>query len=297
MCDEHSLEDMIDAVRRAEDRGVSRRRFGALAVGAGMVMALPRVAGAVTVTESEINITTPDGVCDAYFAHPASGASAAVLVWPDAGGLRPAFKQMGKRLAESGYAVLVPNPFYRTRKASTAAPAPSASGVMDEAARAAMMATMRTLNPTTHVTDAKAFVTWLDAQPAVNKQRKMGTSGYCMGGPIVMRTAATFPDRIGAGASFHGGGLANDTPDSPHLLIPKMKAQYLIAIAANDDEREPKAKDTLKTAFAAAKLPAEIEVYAGTKHGWCPPDAAVYDEAQAEKAWARMLALFKKALV
>lgn len=295
MCDEHSLEDMIDSVRRAE--GISRRRFGALAVGAGMVMALPRVAGAVTVTESEVEIKTPDGVCDAYFVHPSSGASAAVLVWPDAGGLRPAFKQMGKRLAESGYAVLVPNPFYRTRKANAPAPAPTANGVQDEAARTAMMATMRSLNPTTHVTDAKAFVTWLDTQASVDKKKKMGTTGYCMGGPIVMRTAATFPDRIGAAGTFHGGGLANDTADSPHLLIPKMKAQYLIAIAANDDERDPKAKDTLKAAFAAAKLPAEIEVYAGTKHGWCPPDGAVYDEAQAEKAWGRMLDLFKKTLV
>jgi carboxymethylenebutenolidase len=140
-------------------------------------------------------------------------------------------------------------------------------------------------------------VTWLDAQPSINKNRKIGTAGYCMSGPIVMRTAATFPDRIGAGASFHGGGLANDTTDSPHLLIPNMKAQFLIAIAANDDEREPKAKDTLKAAFAEAKLPAEIEVYTGTKHGWCPPDGAVYDAAQAEKAWARMLELFKKTLV
>jgi carboxymethylenebutenolidase len=295
MCDEHSLQDMIDAVRRAE--GMSRRRFSALAVGAGVAMALPRVAGAVSVTESEMEIKTPDGVCDAYFVYPATGASAAVLMWPDAGGLRAAFKQMGKRLAESGYAVLVPNPFYRTRKATDPAPAPNASGVMDEAARTAMMMTMRSLNPATHVTDAKAFVTWLDAQPSVDKKKKIGTAGYCMGGPIVMRTAATIADRVGAGASFHGGGLANDTADSPHLLIPKMKAQFLIAIAANDDEKEPQVKDTLRNAFAAAKVPAEIEVYTGTKHGWCPPDGAVYDQAQAEKAWSRMLELFKKALV
>lgn len=294
MCDEHSLDDMIDYLNRKAE--LSRRSFGALTLGTSLAMVLPRAANAVTVTESNVEIKTPDGICDAYFVHPGSGASAAVLVWPDAGGLRPAFKQMGKRLAESGYAVLVPNPFYRTRKADAPAPAPTAGGVQNEAARAAMMATMRSLNPTTHVTDATAFVTWLDTQAAVDKKRKMGTTGYCMGGPIVMRTAATFPDRIGAAGTFHGGGLVADNADSPHLLIPQMKAQYLIAIAANDDERQPEAKDVLRKAFAEARLPAEIEVYAGTKHGWCPPDGAVYDAAQSEKAWGRMLELFKKAL-
>jgi carboxymethylenebutenolidase len=293
MCDEHSLNDMIEAVRRRE---LSRRSFGALAMGAGLMAVLPRDANAVDVVESEVTITTPDGVADCYFVHPRSGAHAGVLMWPDAGGLRPAFRQMGKRLAESGYSVLVPNPFYRTRKASDPAPTPSASGVMSEADRTAMMATMRSLNATTHVTDAKAFIPWLDAQASVDKRRKMGTMGYCMGGPITMRTAATFPERVGAGASFHGGGLATANADSPHLLIPQMKASYLIAIAANDDEKEPTVKDTLRKAFAEAKLPAEIEVYAGTKHGWCPPDGAVYDEAQAEKAWARTLEMFKKAL-
>ncbi|MGC3982573.1 MAG: dienelactone hydrolase family protein [Steroidobacteraceae bacterium] len=295
MCDEHSLDDMVDYLNRKAE--LSRRSFGALALGAGLSITLPRVANAVAVTESNVEIKTPDGVCDAYFVHPTSGASAAVLIWPDAGGLREAFKQMGKRLAESGYTVLVPNPFYRTRRADAPAAAPNASGVQDEAARTAMMATMRSLNPTTHVTDAKAFVAWLDAQPATDKKKKMGTTGYCMGGPIVFRTAATFPDRIGGAATFHGGGLVADNTDSPHLLIPKMKAQYLIAIAANDDERQPDAKDVLRKSFAEAKLPAEIEVYKDTKHGWCPPDGAVYDAAQAEKAWSRMTELFKKALV
>jgi carboxymethylenebutenolidase len=294
MCDEHSLADMIESVRSAE--GLSRRSFGALAASAGMAMTLPRVVGAVTVTESDVEIKTPDGVADCHFVHPATGASAAVLVWPDAGGLRPAFKQMGRRLAESGYAVLTPNPFYRTRRASEPAPAPTPAAVQNEAARTAIVANTRALSPATHVTDAAALVAWLDSQSTVDKRRKIGTTGYCMGGPIVMRTAATIPDRIGAGATFHGGGLASDSAESPHLLIPKMKASFLIAIAANDDERDPKAKDTLRQAFVAAKLPATVEVYVGTKHGWCPPGGAVYDEAQAEKAWTQMLELFKRTL-
>ena len=151
------------------------------------------------------------------------------------------------------------------------------------------------LNATTHNTDARAFVTWLDAQAVVDKKRKIGTTGYCMGGPIVMRTAAAVPDRIGAGASFHGGGLVTKNPDSPHLLVPTMKASFLFAVAENDDQREPDAKNVLKETYAKANLPAEIEVYPAA-HGWCPPDSAVYNEAQAEKAWGRMLALFKKAL-
>jgi carboxymethylenebutenolidase len=293
MCDQDSFADMIEAVRRRET--VSRRQFGALAAGSGLAIALPRAANALDVVESEVTIKTPDGTADCYFVHPSRGRHPGVLMWPDAGGLRPVFRQMGKRLAESGYAVLVPNPFYRTRKASDPAPAPTANGVISDAARDAMMAVMRTLNATTHVTDAKAFIPWLDAQPAVNTRRKLASTGYCMGGPMVMRTAATFPDRVGAGATFHGGGLVSEAPDSPHTLIPRMKAQYLIAIAANDDAREPKAKDTLKSAFAAANLPAEIEVYVNTQHGWCPPDAAVYDASQAERAWGHMLDLFRRA--
>lgn len=292
MCDDHSIDDMIDHLRQSND--LTRRRFGALSLGAGLMAILPRVAGAVAVTESEIEIKTPDGVADAYFVHPSTGAHPGVLVWTDAFGLRPAFKMMAKRLAEAGYSVLVPNPFYRTRKAPVF---PAGISFNDDAGRKTIMSVMSLLTPETHVTDAKAFVAWLDAQAAVDKKRKMGTTGYCMGGPITMRTAATFPDRIGAGASFHGGGLVTDKPDSPHLLVPRMKAQYLFAIAENDDKNQPAAKDALREAFAAAKLPAEIEVYAGAMHGWCPPDAAVYNEAQAEKAWGRMLALFKKALV
>jgi carboxymethylenebutenolidase len=252
-------------------------------------MILPKAANAVTVTESEVNVTTPDGTADCYFVHPASGAAPGVLVWPDIFGLRPAFRQMGKRLAESGYSVLVVNPFYRVKKAPTAE-AGGATPIQE------MMPLARALNPTTHMTDAKAFIGWLDEQKPVAKNRKMGTQGYCMGGPIAFRTAAAVPDRVGAVASFHGGGLVTDKPDSPHLQAAKTKAQFLIAIAENDDQRAPNDKTVLKETFASAKLPAEIEVYAGSAHGWCPPDSRVYNEPQAEKAWSRLLVLYGKAL-
>ncbi|MGE0116125.1 MAG: dienelactone hydrolase family protein [Steroidobacteraceae bacterium] len=292
MCDDHSIDDMINHLRRSGE--LSRRHFGALSLGASLTMLLPRAANALAVTETNVEINTPDGIADAYFVHPASGTHPGVLIWPDAFGLRPAFQQMGKRLAESGYSVLVPNPFYRSGKAPLF---PAGASFEDPEMRKMVMAAMSTLSPETHVTDAKAFVNFLDSQLAVDKKRKMGTTGYCMGGPITLYTAATFPGRIGAGASFHGGRLVTDKPDSPHLLVPKIKAQYLFAIAENDDMKQPEAKDVLRAAFAKARLPAEIEVYAGTLHGWCPPDAAVYNEAQAEKAWSRLLALFKKALV
>jgi carboxymethylenebutenolidase len=216
-----------------------------------------------------------------------------VIVWPDIFGLRPAFRQMGKRLAESGYAVLVVNPFYRQKKAPTA---PEHPDFNDPATRSALMALMGALTQEGAFTDAKAFVAYLDSQSAVDKKKKIGTTGYCMGGPLTMRTAAAVANRVGAGASFHGGGLVTDKPDSPHLLVPKMKAQYLFAIAENDDQKQPEVKDVLRAAFAQAKLPVEIEVYAGTMHGWCPPDSQVYNPEQAEKAWARLLVLFKSAL-
>jgi len=291
MCDEHSMNDMVDSLRR--NAGLSRRRFGSLAIGSVVAWSAARAAGAPAVVEAEVDIKTPDGTCDAYFVHPAKGHHPGVLMWPDAGGLRPAFRAMGKRLAEAGYAVLVPNPFYRIRHAMKDDAMPNFN---DPAVREQMMTSIRALTATTQVTDANAFVPWLDEQKAVNKRRKMGTMGYCMGGPMTMRTAAALPDRIGAGASFHGGGVATANPDSPHLLVPKMKASFLFAIAANDDANEPNQKVLLREAFDHAGLPAEIEVYAGTKHGWCPPDGAVYDEAQAEKAWARGLALFKQTL-
>jgi len=285
MCDQdHFEQDRLEY----EARGlVTRRQFGAL-LGAGVAMALPPVLNAVDVTEAEVSVKTPDGTADCYFVHPAS-AAAGVLVWPDIFGLRPAFRQMGKRLAESGYSVLVVNPFYRVMKAPTAekgaaTPIPS------------LMPLAQGLNETIHMSDAKAFIAWLDQQPSVAKNRKIGTQGYCMGGPIAFRTAAAVPDRVGAVASFHGGGLVTNQPNSPHLQASKTKAQFLVEIADNDDQRAPKEKDVLKETFAAAKLAAEIEVYTGAAHGWCPPDSGVYNQAAAEKAWSRLLALYGKAL-
>ena len=250
-----------------------------------MAMMLPKVANAAEVTESDVTVTTPDGSADCYFVHPASGVAPGVLIWPDIFGLRPAFRQMGKRLAESGYAVLVVNPFYRVKKAPTA-DAGGATPIPQ------VMPLAQGLSETTNMTDAKAFVAWLDRQPSVAKNRKIGTQGYCMGGPMAFRTAAAVPDRIGAVASFHGGGLVTPAPNSPHLQAAKSKAQFLIAIAANDDARAPKDKDVLRETFPNA----EIEVYADAAHGWCPPDSKVYNEPQAEKAWSRLLALYGKAL-
>jgi carboxymethylenebutenolidase len=285
MCDQDHFDDDL---AEYEARGmVTRRQFGAL-VAAGVAMALPKVANAVAVTADEVTIKTPDGTCDAYFVHPASGTAAGVLLWPDIFGLRPAMRDMGKRLAESGYSVLVVNPFYRVQKAPTAE-----KGAATEIK--ALMPLMQALNATTHMTDAKAFVAWLDQQPSVAKNRKIGTQGYCMGGPIAFRTAAAVPDRVGAVASFHGGGLVTPNPDSPHTQASKTKAQFLIAVAENDDARAPKDKEVLKETFSAAKLPAEIEVYKGA-HGWCPPDSGVYNQGEAERAWARLLALYGKAL-
>jgi carboxymethylenebutenolidase len=289
MCDKDHFEEDLQKYLRAGR--VTRRDFGGLTAGAGLAMMLPQAANAQAVTEKEVEIRTPDGVCDAYFVHPSSGAHAAVLVWPDILGLRPAFRQMGKRLAESGYSVLTVNPFYRGKRA----PVVPAGATFNEEVRGVVMPLAQQLNATTHVSDAKAFVAWLDQQPQTDKSRKIGTTGYCMGGPITMRTASSVADRVGAAASFHGGGLVTQNPDSPHLLVPQMKAQYLFAVAENDDMREPEAKNVLRDTFGKAKLDAEIEVYPAA-HGWCPPDSQVYDEAQAERAWSRMLVLFERAL-
>ena len=291
MCDQDHYDDDLKHFLRGKN--LTRRDLGTLAAGVSLAMLLPQVANAVAVTESDVNIKTPDGTADAYFVHPSSGAAPGVVVWPDILGLRPAFRAMGKRLAESGYSVLVVNPFYRGKKAPVVAEGASFG---DPAVRDAVTQLARALNPTTHVTDAKAFVGWLDQQAAVDKRKKIGTTGYCMGGPMVMRTAGTLPESIGAGCSFHGGGLTTSNADSPHLLIPKMKASMLIAIADNDDMRDPEAKNVLRAEFDKAKLPAEIEVYKGSQHGWCPPDSQVYDKEAAEKAWSRLLVLFGKAL-
>lgn len=286
MCDENTVDEN-------ERYLISRRRFGAVSAGAALAAVLPVTANAMAVSEREVTIPTPDGSADCYFVYPAEGAHAGVIIWPDILGLRPAFRAMGKRLAESGYAVLVVNPYYRKVAAPVVGPGAS---FQDAATRNVVLPLARSLSAETNTTDAAAFVSFLDAQTAVDTTRKIGTMGYCMGGPMTMRSAAALPERIGAGASFHGGGLVTDAKNSPHRLVPQMQAQFLIAIASNDDEREPEAKHELRKAFDNAGLNAEIEVYEGALHGWCPPDSGVYNEAQAERAWTRLLALFEKAL-
>jgi carboxymethylenebutenolidase len=284
MCDK---DHFAESVKEYEARGlITRRQFGVL-VAAGVSLVLPAVANAQDVSERDVDIKTPDGTADSYFVHPAKGSAAAVLIWPDIFGLRPAMRNMAKRLAQSGYAVLVPNPFYRVGKPN----ATGASNIKE------MFAFRKGMSQATDMSDAKTFIAWLDSQPQVNKNRKVGVQGYCMGGPMSFNTASAVPDRVGAVASFHGGGLVNakDPVNSPHILASKTKASFLIAIAENDDKTNPGEKDVLKATFSAAKLPAEIEVYAAA-HGWCPPDTQVYNEKEAERAWTRLLALYKTAL-
>jgi carboxymethylenebutenolidase len=290
MCDDLTAKDTEEFLRR---KGLTRRDFNITGAGMALTMLLPPVANALDVVEQDVMVETPDGMSDCYFVHPASGAHAAVIVWPDIVSIRPAFRAMGKRLAESGYSVLVVNPYYRTVKGQVV---PDGKGFRDPGIRELLMPHARSLSPETCVTDGRAYVDYLDAQPSVDTGRKIGTTGYCMTGSYTMRLAAAMPDRIGAGGSFHGGGLASDAEDSPHLLADKMKAGFLIAIAENDDERDPEAKVLLREAFDANNVRAEIEVYEGTLHGWCPPDSAVHDEAQAERAWSRLLALFEREL-
>ncbi len=290
MCDERTVKENEAFFNANPD--LSRRQLGKAAAGAGVAMMLPPVANAQDITESYIDITTPDGVADSYFVRPSTGQHPAVLIWTDILGLRPAFEMMARRLAQSGYSVLVPNPFYRSARAPVVE---EGATFQDPAVRETVIGMRSILTEQTDISDAAAFVEFLDAQDSVDSNRKMGTTGYCMGGPMVMRTVGT-NSRMGAGATFHGGGLATDAPNSPHLLIPQMDASMLICVAANDDEDAPEVKNILREAFAAENVPAEIEVYEGTLHGWCPPDSAVYHEAQAERAWSRLLNLFENAL-
>ena len=274
---------------------LSRREFGTLTLAAGAVAASTSAQAAMAVTETDVEIKTPDGVADAVLTHPTTGTHPGVLVWTDVMGLRPAFRDMARRLAGEGYTVLTPNPFYRSGKVP-----PTGLGLnfQDPDARGKMMQLMGALvAPGAAERDAAAFVAWLDAQSQVKKSAKIGTSGYCMGGPLIMRTAASLPGRIGAAGSFHGGGLVTDKPESPHLMIPKMKAKMLIAIATDDDAKQLDAKDVLKAAFAANKVQAEVEVYTDTKHGWCVPGSPVHNPTAADRAYERLTALFKSALV
>jgi len=285
-----------------ETNDLSRRDFVALTVAAGLAAATDNLVSAaeLPVQTASVEVKTPDGVCDATFIHPTTGSHPGVIIWPDAFGLRPAMVDIGKRIAAEGYSVLVPNPYYRLTKA----PGIDMTNFsfQNQADMAKLRPLMGSINaPGTAERDAVAFIAFLDAQKPVNAAKKAGTQGYCMGGPLVMRTVAAVPARVGAGASFHGGGLVTDQPTSPHLLAPKMKAHLYIGIAANDDQRQPDAKDKLKEAFAAAKVPAEIEVYKSL-HGWCVPDmpagadGPIYNKPDAEKAWAKLVALYKAAL-
>jgi len=297
MCDDKTVADneaYLADQQQQKKYGVTRRGFSTMTLGAAAMAMLPRVANAAAITEVDVAVPTPDGEADAYFAYPTGKRSPAVIVWPDVLGLRPAFRAMGKRLAQSGYAVLVINPYYRRVKAPVIE---EGASFQDPATRAIVIPHARSLSQTTNAVDARAFTAFLDAQPSVDPSKQIGTMGYCMGGPMTLITAATIPDRIGAAASFHGGRLVTDSEESPHLKIPQMQASFLIAIASNDHEKEPETKDVLREHFAAANLSAEIEVYADALHGWCPPDSRVYNEAQAEHAWARLLHLFSGALV
>lgn len=279
-----------------DDSSPSRREFAGGALAAGVAAtAAPAAAQPRQVTETDVSIKTADGSVDAAFFHPAGrGSWPGVIIFADALGLRPVFREMGRRMAAEGYAVLVPNPFYRTRKA------PVIEGPFDFANptdRAKLTELRAPLTAEAVMRDASAYVSWLDAQPSVNRKAKIGVQGYCMGGPMTMQAAAVANTRIGAAASFHGGGLVTDKPDSPHLLIPKINANSYFGVARNDDQRDPAAKDKLREAFAAARKPAKIEVYADADHGWCVKGSAVYQEAAAEKAWSELLALYKTSLI
>jgi carboxymethylenebutenolidase len=284
MCDELTVED---------DARLTRRQLGLAAGAVGAALVLPAPADAKPIAGRDVVITTPDGQCDAYFTAPSAGKHPAVLMWPDIMGLRPAFRKMADRLAQTGYAVLVVNQFYRSAKS----PIIAAGESFDQpAVRDRIMPWRAALTAAATTSDAKVFLAFLDLQKEVDTKRGIGSAGYCMGGPMVLRTAAARPARVHAGASFHGAGLVSDAPDSPHKLVPQLTGGYLIAIASNDDARSPNDKVALREAFAAAKRPAEIEVYADAMHGWCVIDSKVYNPPQAERAWARMLDLFAKNL-
>ena len=286
MCDDDIHPGLV------QDPSISRRTFGLMTAALTGVATVAHADDAVE--EKDVEIKTPDGVTDAALFYPkGKGKWPAVLLWPDVMSLRPVFRDMGRRLAAAGYVVLVPNLYYRVKKAPVIEGAFNFANPDDRAKLTPMRASV---TPAGTFKDAAAYVAFLDAQPQTDKGKKIGVQGYCMGGPLAFRTAAAAPGRIAAVASFHGAGLVADNPDSPHLLIPKTHAQYLIEIADNDDKQDPTAKDKLKAAFAEAKRPAQVEVFAGAAHGWTVKGSQVYNEAAAETAWSNLLALYKKAL-
>jgi carboxymethylenebutenolidase len=286
MCDEYTV---IEDEEYLAKRGITRRDFGKIGVGVSLIAMLPPVANAQDVSEREVEIETPDGMADGYFVHPSAGRHPAIIMWPDVLSIRPTYRLMAKRLAQSGYSVFLANPYYRTYKGRIA---PEGAAYSDPEVRAQVTPHRNSLSAETAVIDGIAYVSWLDQQDSVDTSRKVGSAGYCMTGSYTFRLAAALPGRVGAGASFHGGGLASDNANSPHFLIPQMQAGMLVAIAQNDDERGPEAKEILRESFDAAGVSAEIEVYPAN-HGWTHADSSVYDEEQAERAWARMLELFE----
>ncbi len=284
---------MCDDITEAENEGwVSRRSLGLGAAAAAALAAVPARASELATKHRAVTFATPDGQADGFFVTPESGKHPGVLLWPDVAGLRPAFEQMATRLAGAGYAVLAVNPYYRSAKSPVLA---HFDEWRTDEGRARIGPMREALTPDAIARDAVAYIAWLDSQPEVDATKSVGTQGYCMSGPFTFRVAAAVPARVGAFASFHGGGLVTDGADSPHRLLPKVKAAALICIAQNDHEREPKGKETLDEAAAAAGVTAEIEVYPAN-HGWCALDSPVYDEAQAERAWARLLALYAQHL-
>ena len=276
---------------------VNRRQFGSLGAVAGLGAAFAPWAtacaqGASGLTESDVKFDAPGGTLDGFFVHPAEGKHPAVILWPDIAGLRDAKKVMARRLASDGYSVLVPNPFYRS------APAPQFKDFDDFRTHGGFQKVgprMQQNTPAALTETARAVVAWLDQQASVDTSKGIGNQGYCMSGSWTIRTAAAVPDRVKAGASFHGGQMVGDAPDSPDKLLAKTQASYLIAIAKNDDAQNPTHKDILKQAAEAAGRPAEIEVYGGD-HGWTVPDSPVYNQAEADRAWERLLNLYKTAL-
>jgi carboxymethylenebutenolidase len=298
-------EEVRDSVvSRDLSRDVSRRDFITMSVAAGVAASVVPASGTTEIVEIDVEVKTPDGTCDAAFIHPKGGSHPGVIIWPDAFGLRPSMRGIGKRISAEGYSVLVPNPFYRVTKAPVFQTDEVAHfNFQDQSLMAKLRPLMGSISaPGAAEKDAAAFVAFLDSQHEVDKKKKIGTQGYCMGGPLVVRTCAALPDRLGAGASFHGGGLVTDQPTSPHLLAPKIKARMYFAIAANDDQRQPDAKDKLREAFASANVPCEIEIYPNSQHGWCVPEmpsgptGPIYNMPTAERAWGKLVALYKVAL-
>jgi carboxymethylenebutenolidase len=279
-----------DEIHQFNAPAMSRRVF-TLSAAAIAVMGVAPAFADDDVVSTDVTVKTPDGEADAVLFYPAKGRHPAVLIWTDIFGLRPVFRDMGRRLAAQGYVVLVPNPFYRSMKATTE-PDYSAPEV-----RQKYFPLMATLTSATTMADGPAFIAFLDALPQTDTKKKAGVQGYCMGGPLTFRTAASVPDRVGGAATFHGAALVTDQPDSPHTLIPKTNAQFYCAVAANDDGKQPDAKDKLKAGFAAVSRPATVEVYDGCNHGWCVKGSPVYNEAGAEKAWAELTALYQRTLV